>query len=353
MFNRKKGKENLRPDLVYKYRGGNDTIFERDLSSLERNYFWSSSIKALNDPCEGIINWDRFNKQSSIVADLLDSEQKKEKLLGVNKAIEGLDSTCQKAGVYSLSTTSNDELLWAHYSDSHKGFCIEYDLNILLKSYQTNRVFPFPVDYTNRPPSPEFFETRIKSNGMIKEILGFKSKRWEYEKEYRLVTDSPGIHSYNSKALKSIYFGIRMVEEHKQELMKRLKGRGVKYFQMSLSPKSYTLCHKRLVDPNGDRLTYMNYLPQIITKGKQVGFEIKEKQYWRLKKRGDITLEIEHPISESELKQFAEFIKNHLFSEADSVSMLHYLKNQEDLGIAWATSHFRNGEINVKINNFI
>lgn len=31
--------------LVYKYRGGNDDVFERDLTSIERNYFWSSNFE--------------------------------------------------------------------------------------------------------------------------------------------------------------------------------------------------------------------------------------------------------------------------------------------------------------------
>lgn len=38
---------------VYKYRGGDDReIFERDLKSIEKNYFWAPDFSKLNDPCE-------------------------------------------------------------------------------------------------------------------------------------------------------------------------------------------------------------------------------------------------------------------------------------------------------------
>ena len=48
------------------------------------------------------------------------------------------------AGVYSLikpldnETFPCSELMWAHYADSHKGFCIEYDLDIRLAELYTN-----------------------------------------------------------------------------------------------------------------------------------------------------------------------------------------------------------------------
>ena len=35
-------------------------------------------------------------------------------------------------GIYSLSRTPYDELMWSHYGESHEGFCIEYDLERLI-----------------------------------------------------------------------------------------------------------------------------------------------------------------------------------------------------------------------------
>jgi hypothetical protein len=43
-----------------------------------------------------------------------------------------------KITVFTPSKTEKDELLWAYYANSHKGFCIEYDLEILLKIKSVN-----------------------------------------------------------------------------------------------------------------------------------------------------------------------------------------------------------------------
>ena len=59
--------------LVYKYRDAIDikfegqkiSNFERDLISIEKNYFWGTYYKDLNDPCEGLISTDRFTSQSN------------------------------------------------------------------------------------------------------------------------------------------------------------------------------------------------------------------------------------------------------------------------------------------------
>ena len=40
---------------VFKYRGGDGKIFERDAASLESNTFWAPNRKDLNDPGEGLL----------------------------------------------------------------------------------------------------------------------------------------------------------------------------------------------------------------------------------------------------------------------------------------------------------
>ncbi len=57
----------------------------------------------------------------------------------------------KKSGVYSLSKDYKNELLWAYYADSHKGFCIEYDYDIL-KQYPCNEDNFFDVKYSKNVP---------------------------------------------------------------------------------------------------------------------------------------------------------------------------------------------------------
>ncbi|PAU93420.1 hypothetical protein CK503_11850 [Aliifodinibius salipaludis] len=50
---------------VYKYRGGTEHTFERDLDALENNYFWAPTYSELNDPCETLIIADTFKNQTN------------------------------------------------------------------------------------------------------------------------------------------------------------------------------------------------------------------------------------------------------------------------------------------------
>ncbi len=351
MFGRKKINENVKPILVYKYRGGGDEIFERDLTSIEKNFFWASSIKDLNDPCEGIVTDNSFANQSRLL-NKISGKEFNEPLSRVNEALQRILSD-EKMGVYSLSKCYDDELLWAHYANSHQGFCIEYDLETLLKSFHRDRIFSFSIDYRDKPYDISVSDIATKSNELIKKKIGLKSKRWKYEKEYRVVTDFWGKHSYNYKAVRAIYFGLRMNEESKKDVMNRLKGRGVKYFQMRLSPKSYQFYKEQVDDLNGLELNYLQCIPDYIVKGNRIGFKIIEKQYFRLRKKGNIKIEIDSSISIMELKEFGEYIQEHLFQEANIVGVFYYVKNQKDKDMAWATSHYKNQEVKAWINEYV
>ena len=81
-------------------------------------------------------------------------------------------------GIYSLSKTEKDELLWAYYANSHKGFCIEYDLEILLKIKSVNLICI--VQYDENLPKLNFSSVfhHNSISKLTKLILGTKSKRW-------------------------------------------------------------------------------------------------------------------------------------------------------------------------------
>ena len=56
---------------VFKYRGGDENIFSRDLESLVNDTFWSPTRDMLNDPCEGLVFPDALFNQIDLVASLL------------------------------------------------------------------------------------------------------------------------------------------------------------------------------------------------------------------------------------------------------------------------------------------
>ena len=341
--------------MVYKYRDGNFSKFEgqkisnfeRDLKSIEKNYFWGTYFKDLNDPCEGLISSDRFNSQSNSLKWLFGKKQT-ESFIKVKEALEDLMKQLEKVGIYSLSKNYNNELLWAHYGNSHKGFCIEYDFELLSRNYKHN----FPVTYNDKIPEIGIEDIAIKSNDLIKKMFGYKYKKWNYEKEYRIITDDFGINNYHHQAVKSIYFGLKMDSNQKNEIMNRLKGRGIKYFQMLQLPKTYKFEAKPIEDINKSEILYLKEIPKEITGGNPVNFKIIKQNYWAIRGRGDIEIQIERIINKRELLWLANLIKENLFYNAERVIMLHYIANKNK-DMAWATTHFLDGKIKLNINGFL
>lgn len=236
---------------VFKYRGGDEEVFSRDLSSLEQDYFWSPNYDNLNDPCEGLVLTDQVFEQLDVLNNMFGNTVQTSfiSLDSVKEAFRDLIAIKDKSGIYSLSKTFTDELLWAHYANSHNGFCIEYDLDKLCE-FEGTKYSIFDVLYQNKPPimNVDSMFTSDAQNEILQKLTSVKSKRWEYEEEIRIITPSEGKQYYDFRAVRSIYFGLRMKKENIRLIMETLQGRGIKYFQMQLKANTYELTHQLIED---------------------------------------------------------------------------------------------------------
>lgn len=242
---------------VFKYRGGE---FDRDLDSLSSNSFWAPSREYLNDPCEGLFTKENLDVQLETIYTLFaaKNENTNSSFIELKKSLGGVFEFVDKSGIYSLSKTPLEELLWAHYGASHTGFCIEYDLDGLIE-YEKNDYNVVEVQYMKSPQSINISDINNRTeNRVLKKMLGVKSKVWRYESEIRVVTSKSGGHEYNFKALKAVYFGLKMPNEQKLQLMDSLKGRGIHYYQIELKNNSYKFSFKSVEDDfaNAPRYKY-------------------------------------------------------------------------------------------------
>ena len=62
--------------LVYKYRGAREEAFNMAIDGLKYNYFWASSPKQLNDPCEAITDKRAFKNQYKTISRILGFREK-------------------------------------------------------------------------------------------------------------------------------------------------------------------------------------------------------------------------------------------------------------------------------------
>lgn len=130
-----------------------------------------------------------------------------------NDIVKTSMQSIKEQGVYDLSVScfseENDNMLmWSHYADSHKGFCLEFDTN-----YDPFTKM-FPVTYSE--DIPEVDANKIINNTddnleTIKANLLHKYIDWGYEKEWRVLhKEKTTSFCYKTNALTGVYFGVKI-----------------------------------------------------------------------------------------------------------------------------------------------
>lgn len=173
----------------------------------------------------------------------------------INNVAESFD---KEFGIICLSSDYKNCLMWSHYAESHRGFCIEYDFS---KGIENDQLI-FPVIYSNKRPSIPWklvkeSERGEKNNIMegqklysFMKMLVTKSEEWKYEKEWRIIiptsTDSRSIDVRIPK-ISCIYLGALCSEQNKKKVIQIARKLGVPVQQMVLDLSEYKL-HACLID---------------------------------------------------------------------------------------------------------
>lgn len=160
---------------------------------------------------------------------------------------------------YLWDSKSCEQLMWAHYAQSHKGFCVEYDISSLFNSdVKDEDIFPFYCtgeEYGYLLPSEQrriimngFFPIHYSSKkieisktlcyAISKELCSKLQRRdinikvfrsmitktipWKYEQEWRLIVDSDVSQTVNYKIpfpfARRIIVGVKASNELKRIL---------------------------------------------------------------------------------------------------------------------------------------
>ena len=124
----------------------------------------------------------------SIIARLVDSER------------HGL---LVSKGVSCFSETNDNLLMWSHYANRCRGFCLEFD----------TRREPFhklrKVIYQDTMPEIDPLPMMLKNDyTQMVDLFCTKSQHWSYEREWRAIHKHAGTaYTYKKETLKAIYFG--------------------------------------------------------------------------------------------------------------------------------------------------
>ncbi|MDW6019955.1 DUF2971 domain-containing protein [Vibrio plantisponsor] len=160
------------------------------------------------------------------------------------------DGMLGKLRICCYTTNKENLLFWAHYANSHKGFCIELDATTLPVSYA------YKVQYSEEYPLAVYPLPRDRRAFRFSLI---KSKAWEYEDEYRTVFlptapaqvklphDGTSLHMPAS-TITNVYLGALISDEDKEILLEVIDKSEFNpvIWQASLSESSYNLNFTKL-----------------------------------------------------------------------------------------------------------
>jgi Protein of unknown function (DUF2971). len=224
----------LKPEItsLYKFKSFDEKGYYKDILN---NKLYFPSPKELNDPFDSKINirydlcseeelydiglktnphlpikqrseWAR-TKAKEIKNQSTEERDKQNKELSENRN--------SKAGVFSLTAENYCNLLmWSHYADSHKGFCLEFDVQSIREfiiKYFIEYYFPLVfniVKYSDE--MPKIIPGTDNYAKRMDDALFTKSKYWKHENEWRIIFWNIERREIEipCEIIKSIYFGL-------------------------------------------------------------------------------------------------------------------------------------------------
>lgn len=226
--------------ILYKYRNWDDNYHK---SILKDNQFYLAPPSSFNDPFDCRI----FAQFVDLTQNELEEYAKKivqgsnlpvdQEQLIINKIKNdpeahqanfervSTDNFDKFLGIISFSTKWDNLLMWSHYGNMHKGFCIGLDEEKLqaefkfgasgLVNYPTNKKYPKISPLTDGDNS-SFFTTVYN-----------KSIDWIYENEYRFASikrpngfkKEDRIMTFSNESIKEVILGLNSSEETDNEIL--------------------------------------------------------------------------------------------------------------------------------------
>ena len=212
-----KNQIDINPHTLYSY-----VPFDKNsIDAIVQGYKYANEIFDFNDPTDPIV-----------------------KLIGEKKDKEEIKELLKKIRIACFSTSPLNALMYSHYTDKHKGICIEYDFSNFNKKDTTTSTL-LEVKYKEELKiDSEISQISMKSDDDTDKEISFldlfrtKHLNWEYEKEYRVMTydETDEVNKVGKIYLpiKAIYLGKDFPQDNRKLITELIKGKGIKLYQVRL-----------------------------------------------------------------------------------------------------------------------
>lgn len=212
------------PTTLYRYRSlGNDAGAKHELDALEKRDLHFSILEKLNDPMEGLSRRSLGFRKKDID----------------KKTFDKIVTLREKVGICSFSDTFKNAAMWAHYSDQCSGICIGYRTASLLDGLD-DQYSLVRIQYVDSSPMLTSEDAKDSSRAARK-LLSFKNDGWQYEREWRLLSDKKGLARVSSPdCISSIRMGFNIEKRH-QDTIKKLFAKSKKTALYFMDVRGYQL----------------------------------------------------------------------------------------------------------------
>lgn len=246
-------------------------ISEKLKKSIQESKLFFSHPASFNDPLECTIpitikNYDKKQKEyaaylESIISERVGSRNDESKRSKRIYEASEYGISLENCLVACFSKHGNNQLMWSHYADQHKGVCLCYEFPDTLDEFERQiewseqissikhtyglKVYGDSVAYRQKRPSLHISNTSFPvdkwsfdSDYAIKDAIFTKPECWMYEQEWRLALIIPwesekrfaaGIDTSDYYAtlpqawLKNVTFGLRFEKEYCEKIKSLFK----------------------------------------------------------------------------------------------------------------------------------
>jgi len=292
---------------MYKY----TSFSQYSLTNLLNDELYMNHYESFNDPfecCNEIFaGFPKKESNSSRLKDIIQAwgfedgedssalENYEDLVLSLEDTEPNVEGTLNSARISCFSKKQDNLLMWAHYADGLRGFCLEFDRETILTNNSSAQIFE--VLYENKPAIVDtaviavlndqvdyhedaIYETEkrleyaqmsdeqkestrgeilmykeyldlvyTKNRVIYQKMLATKSIEWHYEEELRIILQTDNINKegfffkYPIKAIKSIIVGEKMPPIQKQTLFRliRMKSKDIKLKIASRIPGQFSV----------------------------------------------------------------------------------------------------------------
>lgn len=210
------------------------------IEPIVQSYFYLPNRTQLNDPTEGVYINEIHQEISGFLSGLTAFGEIADFKRSFYEFLGQLERSRNNSGIFSLSKTAEDELMWAYYANGHLGIAIEYNLDKLTRFAPPNNSRILEVNYLEKPNTFDIRRLQENPNSAIDQMLGSKSKNWSHESEIRVVVENMcGQIPHDYRAVESITFGLNVSEDIEAKIFEMTKAKVKHFYKMKVISNSF------------------------------------------------------------------------------------------------------------------